>query len=373
MNLLDFKAKYCFEKVQAVIFNRNGQLLDSCDTLISLSNFSSQNLFDVFPVLEGVKGILADMQAQVSKPLLLSRVEFPFAAKYLICDFTFSAILYQGEAAYLWIIQDLTEQYNYLFVVQQERNETVIEAQQLRAENEILSLRKDIALLNKLREVRSDVNNSIISEIEAPLNRIMALTSKLKETTQTRKEYSYLESMESAITIIDDQLTQSRPVQLDLFLVPPDRSETDLQNLIWNVLKIFEYDNWVKESPFYLNFKPDLPKNVWVNKPRVAQLFHNFIAPIVFDWKGLGTSLSASVLDMKSTHCRLEFIITCTLPTLSNSEIENLSEKTTRDIDELARSFKGIFDLFLLPDNSRVVMTLQLPFRLNISNTTDLQ
>ncbi|OWY22903.1 sensor histidine kinase [Sphingobacteriales bacterium UPWRP_1] len=364
MNLNDYKTEFCFRQVQVVIFNAGGQLLESCDTLIPVNKFHHNNLFEMFPVLESIKGSLSSFVAGANEKLILPRVEFPFENQYFICDFHFSAIHYQNQNACLWILHNLTEQYNYLFLVQQERNETIIEAQNLKIENEILSLQKDITLLNNLRQIRRNLNATITAEIEAPLNRIMALANKMKETAASKKEYNNFVSMESAVSIIDDQLTQSRPMQLDLLLVPPDRTETNLQELLWNVLKIFNYRQRAKESPVYLNFKPGLPQTVLVNKPRLAQLFHNFFEYALFGWGSTLSNLSASLQEMKPTYCKLEFMLTNTINPLSEQEIAGLSEKMEEDLAELARTFKGRFDIFVLPDDLKVIMTLHLVLRL---------
>ena len=367
MNLNDYKTAFCFRQVQAIIFNAGGQLLESCDTLISVSKHPNANLFELFPVLESVKGNLSSFAAGKNDKLVLPRVEFPFDDQFFICDFHFSMVYHHNQNAYLWILHDLTEQYNYLFLVQQERNETIIEAQKLKIDNEILALQKDITLLNNLRHIRRNLNTTITAEIEAPLNRIMALANKLKESADTKQEYNYLASMESAVSSIDDQLTQSRPMQLDLLLIPPDRTEINLQDLLWNVLKIFNYGQRTKVSPVYLNFKPGLPQSVLVNKPRLAQLFHNFFEHALFDWGSTLSSLSVSLQELKPAFCKLEFILTNNINPLSEQEIARLSEKMEEDLSELARTFKGKFDLFVLPEDQKVIMTLHLSFRVAVA------
>ncbi len=364
MTLLEHKQRYSFERFQAIIFNGEGRLLDSCNALFDLSKHAEDSVYDVFPILEGVKDTLLTFVPNDSQKIHIPRIEFSFGGKFLICDFTFSAITYNDAPAYLWIIQDLTEQYNYLFVMQQERNESIIEGQQLRIENEILALQKDIALLNKLRQARKELNVSVASELEAPLNKIMALTAKLKDTALTQQEANYLAAIEASVTILDDQLIRSRPAQLDLLLVPPDRTSIQLSGLMWNVLKIFEYNNQIKESPFYLHVKPDFPPIVVANKPRVAQLLHNFIQHAIFSWQSISTTLTASVVEIKPTHCRLEFLLSCNTNLLQDEQSKALTKQINEDITALASNLKGQFTMFLLPEDNSLLMKLSIPFRL---------
>lgn len=365
MTLPEFKQQYCFPQVQAVIFTGDGNILDSCETLFSVKNNNEKSIFEAFPLLDGVRATLLSLSPLSTDKVHLPRVELVLDDQFLIVDMTVSSVWYQGGVAYLWIIQNLTEQYNYLFIVQQERNESIIEGQKLRTENEILDLHKDIDILNKLRKSRKELNISVSSELEMPLNKIMALTAKLKDAAQTPQQEQYLRTIERAIALIDDQITQTRPAQLDLFLVPPDRTDIDLTNLIWSVIKIYNLNHLIKNHPFYLHVKPNFPALVVGNKPRIAQLLHNFIYHAFFTYKGSSTTLTASVIDAKSTHCRICLSMTCVpMAGLSESELKEMGVQITDDIAALAFSLKGDFELFTLPNQKSILMQLIIPFRL---------
>ncbi|QQS31269.1 MAG: hypothetical protein IPM47_10265 [Sphingobacteriales bacterium] len=364
MTLLDLKQQFCFERFQTILFDRNGQLIESCNTLFDLATFETQNIFDLFPVLDGVKDALFTFSPNSSQNINIPRVEFSFGNHSFLSDFTVSSVLFNNTPVFVCHIQNLTEQYQHLIVIQQERNESIIEGQQLRIENEILSLHKDIDLLNKLRQARKELNINVASELEAPLNKIMALAAKLKDTAMTENEANYLSAIEASVAVLDDQLTLNRPAQLDLFLIPPERTLLDLPALIWNVLKIFEYNQQIKESPFYLRVNPGFPTLVIGNKPRIAQLLHNFLYHGIFGWKSLSTTLTASVIEIKPTHCNVEFFMSCAVNKSQIEETQHLSKQINEDLTALTSNLKGKFSMYFLPEDQNLLMKLSLPFRL---------
>lgn len=123
MSILTQKVAYISGKVQAVLFSNEGILQDTCNALLDISSLRNKSLWGAFPMLESIAGVLSEMSIEDGE-MYFPRVELTFNKKNWLLDFTFYRHP-KKENIIVWIIQDFTNHYEYLRVIQQERNEAI--------------------------------------------------------------------------------------------------------------------------------------------------------------------------------------------------------------------------------------------------------
>ena len=74
-------------------------------------------------MLESIEEVLSQLTIEDGE-MYFPRVEFTFNKRNWLFDFTFYRHPQQSNAI-VWIIQDFTEHYEYLRIIQQERNEAI--------------------------------------------------------------------------------------------------------------------------------------------------------------------------------------------------------------------------------------------------------
>jgi len=125
MSPKDLKYQFLNRYHQVVIFDLEGNLLDSCNSMIDLQKLPTQNVFDQWPVLESIREALTQLE-ELEIPFRLPAVELSLPELKGIFDFEFSAHPDQ-EGHIVWLLIDQTRIYRYFRRVQQERNMLLLE------------------------------------------------------------------------------------------------------------------------------------------------------------------------------------------------------------------------------------------------------
>jgi hypothetical protein len=125
MNLRDLKLNILGRFAQAVVFKRDGEMVDSCDSLVRLQTLMGTSAYDVFPLLGSMRDVLSQHKS-AAKPISIPCVEFSHAGRSGVFDFAFH-VHPENTDLLVWIWIDQTEIYEYLRKVQQERNILLIE------------------------------------------------------------------------------------------------------------------------------------------------------------------------------------------------------------------------------------------------------
>lgn len=136
MNIDSLKLEYLAHKIQIVSFGKDGNLLETCNSIINLS--TKTNLFDQIIFLEGVKESLVGLTLEDS--LDFNCISNPFGNDCAY-DFTFEL---EDNDTIIWYISDYTPQYNKLRDLQQGRNENVIRKEKLNSLNRKLSIENEL-------------------------------------------------------------------------------------------------------------------------------------------------------------------------------------------------------------------------------------
>ncbi|MCF6352707.1 MAG: PAS domain-containing sensor histidine kinase [Cyclobacteriaceae bacterium] len=123
MNLKLLKAEMLHAKAQIITFNPAGVLLSSCNTLFSISDSKNVKLFDCFPILESLQFSFNEMEEHETLDLPCVWLESCGVSGYY--DFSFR----KESGLIIWLIQDFDEIYKKNIIVQQERNDSLINSE----------------------------------------------------------------------------------------------------------------------------------------------------------------------------------------------------------------------------------------------------
>ncbi len=123
MSIVTQKTNYLSNKVQIVFFSNEGILLDTCNALIDILHLKNKSLWGIFPMIESIAGVLSDLTIEDGE-MYFPRVELSLYQKIWLFDFTFYRHPTRVNTL-VWILQDFTRHYEYLRVIQQERNEAI--------------------------------------------------------------------------------------------------------------------------------------------------------------------------------------------------------------------------------------------------------
>ena len=90
---------------QIITFDKNGLILQSCDSLFTLSDMLGKNIFKKFPVLNCVEPEIRCLSYH-NKPFFVPQIPFAYKDFFGICDFVFVHHQETNEITYTWMISD---------------------------------------------------------------------------------------------------------------------------------------------------------------------------------------------------------------------------------------------------------------------------
>lgn len=156
MNLKEIKFSPFERFSQVIIFDRNGKILESDDTIVKVTN-SSFNLFqDSF--LSGMEELIFDLRT--NDPLTFECINTDLFGKTSHYDLLIRP-MEEGSDQYAFIIYDFGAQYDRIFELQQERN--VAEIQAKKAQRETTKIQQEKETLEQLyNELQDDQSSQFI-------------------------------------------------------------------------------------------------------------------------------------------------------------------------------------------------------------------
>lgn len=115
---------YIKNKIQIVIFDNEGALIESCDTVLPISKIETTSLFSVFPILESLHDVIINFKPG-EEDIYLPRVEIVFEGQSFLFDFILTR-LPQHPQYIAWYMHDFTKQYSFFYTPLNERNELLL-------------------------------------------------------------------------------------------------------------------------------------------------------------------------------------------------------------------------------------------------------
>lgn len=139
-NKLSFleQAKISFlpSHLQFSILDDNGILLDTSNSILDLSVYINQSVFEFSPFLESIYPELVKLKEGES--LVYPRVEkvFPDEDKKIYEFYFYRFFPDENTTLLVWVIESREEDYKHLSKIQQERNQLMIEKERLLKKSE---------------------------------------------------------------------------------------------------------------------------------------------------------------------------------------------------------------------------------------------
>ncbi|MGB0839171.1 MAG: sensor histidine kinase [Chitinophagales bacterium] len=271
-----YKTGFLSPQAQVVVFHKTGLLKDSCHTFIDLRQHVNQSIFEVFPFLDSIQDSLANLRKEDGE-LYFPRVEYSHGEKEWVFDYSFQKDEENGECI-VWWFQDFTRQYRYLQTVQQERNESIIRRKLAEAENHFVILRKEVEHLNKLQKVKLAYISTVLSELETPLKTIKHATRELKDTTPPTTNATPLSTLQNSANELGNLLQRvSQNYMSALGDVQLEQKEFLLPEVLWSVMRAFDYGNESNKTPIYLNLDKEIPLLHLGDSKILSQVLYNIL------------------------------------------------------------------------------------------------
>ncbi|MFK7952784.1 MAG: LytR/AlgR family response regulator transcription factor [Ekhidna sp.] len=139
MNLREIKLKRFDSLSQTIIFDENGKILDSDNSIAEVNltfNIYNDSLF-----FEGMNDVFKSLG--LGEEVTFDCVDISFFGKSSHYDFVVKKMVDEGGIKYCWITYDFGPQYKKVFELQQERNVRDIESRRLEREKNKISDEKE--------------------------------------------------------------------------------------------------------------------------------------------------------------------------------------------------------------------------------------
>ena len=273
-NLDNIKLRMLSPKCQVTLFDVQGNVLQSCDTLLKTE--PERSIFYQFDFLLSIQEVLVNLEKET--PLEFDLIEWQEQREGLF-GMNFQKI---DAATIQWFIWDRSDEKDQILSVQQARNnsainEELLEIRQkyLESEKKLLSFQNDE--LKRVQKFKERFFAEVSHEMRTPLNSITGLV-KLLEWSDPNAIYDYLHALKATSEhlnhIINDVLDLSKVEEGKLKL---EYLSFNLHEITQAILKGFSL--LAEEKKIYLKSEidPSIPKYIVADPIRLSQILYNII------------------------------------------------------------------------------------------------
>lgn len=259
---------------QVTLFEPDGQIIESCDTLITIQKEVS--IYEQFNFLMGIQEVI--MEIKPDEPLVFELVEWT-EQKDALFGMKFHK---NAEGLIQWFILDKTAEKDQILAVQQSRNnasisEEVLEMKQqlLETEKRLLGYRNEELL--RVQKFKERFFAEVSHEMRTPLNSITGLV-KLLEWSEPKAIYDYLHALKATSEhlnhIINDVLDLSKVEEGKLQL---EYLGFNLHEITSAILKGFSMAAGEKRIRLRSNIDRDIPHFILTDPIRLSQVLFNIV------------------------------------------------------------------------------------------------
>ena len=319
--------------VQVTLFEVNGRLLQSCNTLIPLTQ--GESLYDRFDFLASMEDYFGQMP--VGEELSLNPMEWHEELSALVVV----RLAKLDQHTVQWILFDKTVEQERMKTVLQGRDRAVLNEEYLQLEKTLLETKKNHLEyqnqeLQRIQQFKQQFFAAISHEMRTPLNSITGLV-KLLEWSDPKEIYNYLHALKSTSdhlnSIINDVLDLSKIEEGKLLL---ESVSFDLKQLINTVVKGFSFVVKEKQLSLNVHFRDGLPTYIRADPTRMSQVLYNIISnALKFTEKGSVT------LDLSAKKDRLYVEVKDTGIGMKPESIERILQPYVQADGQSYRTFKG--------------------------------
>ncbi len=307
MNIIKYKKDFLLElkHYQIVMFDTNGLLIDSCDSIFPLQYLRNKNVYEIFFFLDGMQDIFNDLQTPLLLPLMRPNI-IDFEDK--IFNFTFKKEDFNAienankkenkkplnkSQNVVWIIEDITETSSRQQEIQQESRVAQISKEFLEIKNFNISLENQLlelqnTELERAKAFKNHFFSQVSHELRTPIQGVVGLSEILLKNTPIPTQVEYLKALVSSAKhleiILNDILDYSKleAGKMTLEEVNFNLSDT-LQNIKLSLLNTLQ----TKNINFEVHISPQIPAYLLGDSTRITQILYNLISnAIKFTQKG---------------------------------------------------------------------------------------
>jgi hypothetical protein len=124
------------QNAQLILFDKDGVLLKSCDTLFKAAHLLGKNIFTQYPILKCIEKDIYKKSAQ-GEPLFVPHIAFSVKEFRSICDFAFIKNEDIKEDIFAWMIYNNEKHYHCLIAQKKSSSKSFQNEYSLKNENYI--------------------------------------------------------------------------------------------------------------------------------------------------------------------------------------------------------------------------------------------
>jgi signal transduction histidine kinase/DNA-binding LytR/AlgR family response regulator len=337
MNHLDqIKLLEVASKIQVVIFDTEGILIESCDTLFKIE--PDTNLFDQFIFLESLAEVFVNMQENEVHDFPEVVWTEPVNALF---NLTFRKIT---EDKIQWVIFDKTADYDRLLGIQQSRNESAINEEVALLQKRVVDMERQLLEfqnleLKRIQDFKNEFFAQVSHEMRTPLSSIAGLVSLIEANQQ--KIATYLPAIRSTSlhlnSIVNDILDISKIEAGKLIFEAIDFS---LQEEVSNVIAGFQFE--AQEKGTHLDLKLPSESITLKSDPiRLKQILYNLVGnSLKFTKKG-NVTLEIVAFESEEGYIKLNFQLSDSAVGMTPAQMSKVLEPYAQAESSTAREFGG--------------------------------
>lgn len=337
MNHLDqIKLLEVASKIQVVIFDTEGILIESCDTLFKIE--PDTNLFDQFIFLESLAEVFVNMQEDEVHDFPEVVWTEPVNALF---NLTFRKIT---EDKIQWVIFDKTADYDRLLGIQQSRNESAINEEVALLQKRVVDMERQLLEfqnleLKRIQDFKNEFFAQVSHEMRTPLSSIAGLVSLIEANQQ--KIATYLPAIRSTSlhlnSIVNDILDISKIEAGKLIFEAIDFS---LQQEVSNVIAGFQFE--AQEQGTHLDLKLPSESITLKSDPiRLKQILYNLVGnSLKFTKKG-NVTLEIVAFESEEGYIKLNFQLSDSGVGMTPAQMSKVLEPYAQAESSTAREFGG--------------------------------
>lgn len=348
MKLIDFKVNFLLneEKCQVIFFDKNGYLIDSCDTIISLSDYKGKQSIIPLPIIDNIHEILKDTPDD--EQLIFPRVEINFPSNPTqILDLILTKRQNDANAYYICVMRDEVMRYEQLQKIVTEQRATAMEKELLEIKHEKTALEHELILmknqeLERARAMKNDFFAKASHELRTPVHGILGLVEMLEESA-SEKQREYLKALMQVATqlktIVNDLLDLSK---LEEKKITFEYVPLNLGEIFNNIALAFKPLADKKQIKLLFSIDEKIPSYLLGDITRISQIIYNLVSnSLKFTEKG-EVRVSASLEEVTvQKKFRIKFVVQDTGVGIAADKLAYIFEPYIQESNETYRLYGG--------------------------------
>lgn len=278
-SLVQEKLAYFHHRSQYVVFNNEGYVKDSCQTLFEIP--SAVSIYEHITFMEAMQDPFTQLSPGEDINFLCINTTLMGREGY----YNFY-IKRQSKNVLKWFIYDLTEFYSYLQPWQQERNDQAIASEHLRLQQRAARLEKQLLQyqneeLQRIEQMKTAFFFQVSHEMRTPLNSIVGLShllAKEASPSQIDSVRALTATAQHLATIVDDVLDWAK-LENDTIEIHP--ASFLIKPLVQNVVEAFRPECQKKGVSLLVYLNDAVPDCLVGDATRLSQILYNLLGNAV--------------------------------------------------------------------------------------------